>query len=51
MSEEVSKCPVMHAEHQAVGGTANQHWWPDQLNLRVLRQNPPQADPMGDDFA
>ena len=44
------KCPVMHADHQRVGGTANQHWWPDQLNLRILRQNHPQADPMGDDF-
>ena len=45
-----AKCPVMHAEHQAVGGTANQHWWPDQLNLRILRQNPPAADPMGPAF-
>lgn len=43
-------CPVMHAEHQAVGITANQHWWPDQLNLRVLRQNSPKADPMGAGF-
>ncbi|NIV59372.1 MAG: catalase-peroxidase, partial [Actinobacteria bacterium] len=44
------KCPVMHADHQRVGGTANQHWWPNQLNLRILRQNHPGADPMGDDF-
>jgi catalase-peroxidase len=44
------KCPVMHAEHQAVGITANQHWWPHQLNLRILRQNAPQADPMGESF-
>ena len=43
-------CPVMHAEHQAVGVTANQHWWPHQLNLRVLRQNNPQADPLGAGF-
>jgi catalase-peroxidase len=40
----------MHADHQRVGGTANQHWWPNQLNLRILRQNPPDADPMGGDF-
>ena len=45
-----AKCPVMHADHQRVGGTANQHWWPNQLNLRILRQNNPQADPMGEDF-
>ena len=43
-------CPVMSAQHQAVGITANQHWWPESLNLRVLRQNHPAADPMGDDF-
>ena len=43
-------CPVMNAAHQAVGITANQHWWPDSLNLRILRQNHPQADPMGEDF-
>ena len=45
-----ARCPVMHTAHQAVGITANQHWWPNQLNLRVLRQNHPGADPMGEDF-
>ncbi len=45
-----AKCPVMHTDHQRVGGTANQHWWPNQLNLRILRQNNPQANPMGEDF-
>jgi len=47
------RCPVMsgpHAAQNAVGSTANQHWWPNQLNLRVLHQNPPMADPMGNDF-
>ena len=43
-------CPVIHTPHQAVGTTANQHWWPDQLNLRILRQNHPQTDPMGEGF-
>jgi len=45
-----SKCPVMDRPHAAVGSTANQHWWPNQLNLRILRQNHPQANPMGEDF-
>ena len=45
-----SKCPVMGGSHQAVGETANQHWWPNKLNLRILRQNHPQADPNGEDF-
>ena len=51
MSEQTAtKCPVMSTAHQAVGDTANQHWWPNQLNLRILRQNHPQADPMGGKF-
>jgi catalase-peroxidase len=45
-----ARCPVMQTQHQAVGITANQHWWPEQLNLRVLRQNHPKANPLGDDF-
>ena len=44
-----SKCPVMSGSH-ARGSTANQHWWPKQLNLKMLHQNPPQADPMGEAF-
>ena len=30
--------------------TSNQYWWPDQLNLKVLRQNSPLSDPMDEDF-
>ena len=45
-----AKCPVMSTAQQAVGSSANQHWWPNQLNLRILRQNNPQADPMGESF-
>ena len=47
------KCPVMHGPHAtatAVGSTANQHWWPNQLNLKILHQNSPASNPMGDDF-
>ncbi len=28
----------------------NQDWWPNQLNLKVLRHNSPLSDPMGEDF-
>ncbi len=28
----------------------NRTWWPNQLNVSVLHQNPPAGDPMGDDF-
>ncbi|MCY3773239.1 MAG: catalase/peroxidase HPI [Gemmatimonadetes bacterium] len=30
--------------------TTNQTWWPDQLDLKPLRQNAPQSDPMDEDF-
>ncbi|MBL7645604.1 MAG: catalase/peroxidase HPI [Candidatus Hydrogenedentes bacterium] len=34
----------------AIGTTANQHWWPNQLNLKMLHQNPPAGNPMGEQF-
>lgn len=45
-----SKCPVVGGPHRAVGSTANQHWWPNQLNLKILHQNSPLSDPMDKDF-
>ena len=41
------RCPVMHT---AAGAAANLRWWPDQLNLKVLHQNSPASDPMGEAF-
>ena len=51
MSNE-SKCPVMHGSNpaKAAGSLANQHWWPNQLSLRMLRQNSAKSDPMDEDF-
>ena len=49
-NKRAGKCPVMHHGHTAGGSTANQHWWPNQLNLRILHQNSPQSSPMGEDF-
>ena len=48
MSNE-SKCPVMH-HTDARGTIANQRWWPNQVNLKMLHQNPPSSNPMGEDF-
>ena len=48
MSSE-SKCPMM-GNSIPRGIVANQHWWPNQLNLKILHQNPPQSNPMGEDF-
>ena len=45
------KCPVMGATHgHPSAGTSNRDWWPNRLNLNVLHQNPPMADPMGTGF-
>ena len=46
------KCPVMHGANKAAatGSTANQHWWPEQLNLKILNQNAPQVGPLGEAF-
>ncbi|MFK8017899.1 MAG: peroxidase family protein, partial [Gammaproteobacteria bacterium] len=51
MSSE-SKCPMMAGTHvQNVSTTtANQQWWPNQLNLKILHQNTPATDPMGANF-
>ena len=49
MMENGSKCPVMHGSH-ARGTIANQHWWPNQLNLKMLHQNSSLSDPMGEGF-
>jgi len=45
-----AKCPVLSHAHSATGSFANQHWWPNMLNLRPLAKNPPLIDPMGDRF-
>ncbi len=42
-----SKCPFRHT---VAGAPANAGWWPNQLNLKILRQNSPQSDPMGKEF-
>ncbi len=41
------KCPFSGKAHS---GTSNRDWWPNQLNLKVLHQNPPAGDPMGAEF-
>ena len=50
MSE--SKCPVMGKTGNGAGrrGTTNRDWWPDQLDLGILRQHSSKSDPMGEDF-
>jgi catalase-peroxidase len=49
---DISKCPAMGGpqQHIAASTSANQRWWPNQLNLKVLNQNAPQVSPMNDTF-
>jgi catalase-peroxidase len=43
------KCPVVHgATH--VGMRSNSDWWPNRLNIKILHQNSPLPDPMGEKF-
>ncbi len=37
-------------KHTLGGGMSNADWWPNQLNLNILRQNSPLVNPMGKDF-
>ena len=47
-----SKCPVMGggSHRHLAGSSANAYWWPNQLNLKMLHQRCPLADPMEKDF-
>ncbi|MFF4450095.1 catalase/peroxidase HPI [Streptomyces sp. NPDC001502] len=51
MSGSDSENPVIPAPTPApTRPRSNRDWWPNQLDLQVLHQNSPLADPMGDDF-
>jgi len=49
---EDSKCPVTGRTSKPIagGGTSNRDWWPNQLNLKILHQNSPLSNPMGEAF-
>lgn len=52
-TENTSRCPVTGAtgKHSAaIGGTKNSNWWPNRLNLSVLRQHSCKSNPMDSDF-
>jgi catalase-peroxidase len=52
MENNESKCPFSGAilKQSAGGGTRNQHWWPNQLKLNILRQHSSFSNPMDKDF-
>jgi catalase-peroxidase len=47
-----SENPAIDAPEPKTGGRpqTNQDWWPNQLDLRVLHQHSPRANPMGESF-
>jgi catalase-peroxidase len=49
--EQEGRCPVSAGRrpHPTEGGS-NRDWWPNQLNLKILRKHPAVANPMGEDF-
>ena len=52
-SGDISKCPFHGAtqKHNVGGrGTQNRDWWPNQLQLNILRQHSSLSNPMGGHF-
>ena len=49
---DIAKCPYLGGvlRESAGGGSVNRDWWPNQLNLNILRQHSTLSDPMDPDF-
>jgi catalase-peroxidase len=47
---ESGGCPVAPGLTHPTQGDANQDWWPNRLNLKILAKNPAVANPMGAEF-
>jgi catalase-peroxidase len=47
-----AECPFTTGalKHGAGGGTRNRDWWPNLLNLNVLRQHSSESNPMGENY-
>jgi len=51
-----AKCPIHFGSNQTSGltttnqGNTNRDWWPNQLDLTILRQNSSLSNPMGEAF-
>ena len=55
LSADPTSCPVIgHAaaatRTTTAGGMTNGDWWPDQINLSILHQNPAAGNPLGAGF-
>ncbi len=47
-----AKCPFAGnvTKNTVAGSQDNAHWWPEQLNLKILHQHSELSDPMGETF-
>lgn len=43
-------CPVIHGQPHPTEGSANQVWWPNKLNLKILAKNQAVTNPLGEGF-
>ncbi len=52
MTNKENNAPLKQGEVKAGagGGNTNRDWWPNQLNIRILRQHSGKSNPMGKDF-
>ncbi len=48
---ESGGCPVVPGLTHPAMGDANQDWWPNKLNLKILAKNPAVANPLGEQFS
>ncbi len=48
--ESEGVCPVAHRPNHPTEGVGNREWWPNQLNLKILRKHSAASNPMGADF-
>ena len=48
MSDTTAKCPYHGATTTPTTGTQNKDWWPNALNLDILRQHDTKSNPLGD---
>jgi catalase-peroxidase len=52
-SNDISKCPFHNGNMKhnvGGGGTKSRDWWPNRLNLNILRQHSPLSNPLDKDF-
>ena len=52
---KAGECPMGHGSSKSINshsskGTSNEDWWPNKLNLQVLRQHSELSNPLGEDF-